>query len=541
MRGRIVLSLIVVASAWVSPVPAQQENGGESSRHEYLLTYDWDWDPWERDGELADEQVLRFNNAAEPETLDPAIMTGVPEHRLAGAIFEGLCTLDPKNLKARPGMAERWEISDDGLAYTFHLRRDAKWTNGDPVTSEDFRWSWIRALDPDTGSRYADQFYYIDGAEAFNTDPKMADGKIDDFGRVGISAPDPYTFVVKLRAPTPFFMELIAFETLMPVHRATVEKHKKAWIKPENIVTNGAFRLKAWLPRERIALVKSESYWDASHVVLEEIHALAQEDHGIAYNKFLAEEVDWILAIPTARIEEVRQNFDYYVVPYLGSYFYRFNITRKPFDDVRVRKAFSMSVDREELVRNVLKAGQIPTTGFVPTSIEEYLPYKGVEGYGFDPDAAKRLLAEAGYEGGKGLPEIELLYNTDEGHKLVAEFIVAKWREHLGVNVKLRNTEWKVYLDLTHNMDYTISRAGWIGDYVDPNTFVDMFCTGRGNNNTGWSNKTYDDLVLSANRELDRDKRFALFRQAESILVRDDLPILPIYFYVNQGCLREKV
>ncbi len=519
-----------------------QENGtdGETNPNEYLLTYEWDWDPWAKDAPLAERQVLVYNNGAEPETLDPAMMTGIPEHRLAMTMFEGLTTLDPKTLQARPGMAETWEISPDGLVYTFHLRKDAVWVNRtgeviDPVTSRDFWWAWKRVLDPATGSLYAEQLFYVKNAAEFNKK------EIDDFAKVGVEMPDDHTLVVTLRAPTPFFMELTAFETLMPVHRATVERHGLAWTKPENIATNGPFRLKDWLPRERITFVKNEKYWEAGKIVLQQIDALPIEDDGVAYNKFLKEEVDWILAIPTPRVDEVRQNFDYYVVPYLGSYFFRFNVKKAPFDNSLVRKAFAMSVDRVELCRNVLKAGQVPATGHVPSSIEKYMPYEGVEGLGFDPVEARELLAEAGYPEGKDFPKVELLYNTNEGHKLVSQFLVETWRNNLGVNVELYNCEWKVYLDLVHNENYQISRAGWIGDYVDPNTFLDMFVTGRGNNNTGWSNAKYDELIDMANRELDREKRMKFFQDAERILCLEDLPILPIYFYVNQGCLSPAV
>ena len=495
---------------------------------------DFDWTAFfpPGDGWRAFRQELVFNNGAEPETLDPHVMTGVPEHTLALALFEGLTSHHPETLQALPGVAEWWEISDDGTVYTFHLRRDAKWSNGDPVTAEDFRWSWKRALDPATASQYAYQLYAVVNAQRFNA------GETKDFAEVGCEAVDAHTFRVTLAAPTPYFLDLTSFETLMPVHRATVEEHGIAWTQPRNFVGNGPFVVSEWKPRDEIVMTPNPHYWNAGIVRLRTIRAKALDDMNTAYNEYLAGKLDWMKAIPQKRIDEVQQHPDYYVWPYLGSYFYRFNVTRKPFDDVRVRKAFNAAVDKDSLCRNTLKAGQIPATGFVPPGIHGY---EGVTGHPYDPEGAKALLAEAGFPGGRGFPDVELLYNTSEAHQQVAEVISSMWREVLGINVKLRNMEWKVYLDDVDNLRYQIARAGWIGDYTDANTFMDMFVTDGGNNNTGWWDAQYDRHIAEAAQEQDPLARARLFAQAEEILCVDEMPILPIYYYVNQGLLRSRV
>ncbi len=511
------------ATATTGEIPRQ----GEALKDIDWSTFFPPGDDWEQY-----DQVFVFNNSAEPETLDPHLMTGVPEHTLALALFEGLTFHHPRTLQALPGIAEWWEISEDGLVYTFHLRDNAKWSNGDPITAEDFRWSWQRALDPATASQYSYQFYAVKNAKDFN------EGAIKDFAQVGAKVLDPLTFEVTLAAATPYFLDLTSFETLMPVHRATVEEHGQAWTRVENFVGSGPFTVKEWKPRDEIVMVPNPHYWNGSLTRLKEIHAKALDDRNTSYNQYLAGTIDWMKFVPQKRIDEVQKHPDYYVWPYLGTYFYRFNVTKPPFDDVRVRKAFNLAVNKASLCVDTLKAGQIPATGHVPPGIHGY---DGVKGPDYDPQAAKALLAEAGFAGGEGFPDVELMYNTDEAHKQVAEVIASMWAENLGVNVKLRNMEWKVYLADQRNLDFQISRAGWIGDYTDPNTFMDMFVKGGGNNNTGWANAEHDRLIEAAAQEQDVAKRMAMFKQAETLLCIDEMPILPIYSYVNQGMLRSRV
>jgi oligopeptide transport system substrate-binding protein len=477
------------------------------------------------------EQVFTFNNGAEPETLDPQLMTGVPEHRLGMALFEGLVTQHPETLAPVPGVAERWEVSADGTVYTFQLRKDAQWSNGRKLDANDFYASWQRALTPATGCQYGYMFYPIKNAQAFHKDT------LKDFSQVGIEVVDAHTLKVTLEAPCAYFLDLVSFETLMPVPMWVVEEHGDRWSRAENIVGNGPFVLKEWLPNQRLVMEPSPTYWDKDFVKLERLVALPYDDMETSYKLFQQDQCDWMTAVPAAKIDEIKRHPDYYAAPYVGSYFYRINVTKAPFDDVRVRKALAIGFDREVITRDILKAGQIPATWFCP----QMPGYEPVAGPGYDRAAAKRLLAEAGYPDGKGFPEVELLYNTNEAHKQVAEVIVQQWKENLGIKVALRNTEWKVYLSDVEQLNYQVARAGWIGDYTDPNTFLDMFVTGGGNNNTGWSSETYDKLIADAARESDPAKRFKLLQDAERLLTVDEYPIIPIYIYVNQGMLKEKV
>jgi oligopeptide transport system substrate-binding protein len=482
-------------------------------------------------GTPAQEQVLRISNLVEPKSLDPAIVTGVPEHRIVSNLFEGLTVNDPRDLSPQPGMARSWSVSRDGLVYTFSLR-DATWTDGRQVTAHDFVYAWERVLNPKTGAEYAYQLHYLRNGEEYNK------GTLADFRQVGVKAVDDRTLQVTLRAPTPYFLFLTAFYTLYPVPRRAIEAHGTDWVKPGKIVSNGPFRLASWVPQRELVLERNPAHWDAATVRLQRVVFLPTDDVNTAYKQFQAGESDWIPTVPPAQIDAAKRRPEYYVTPYLGTYYFRFNVTRSPTSDVRVRKALSMAVDREALTKFVTKAGEIPTSSFVPVNMPGY---EGITAPGFDPTAAKKLLADAGYPGGRGFPKTELLYNTNELHRVITQAIQQMWKEHLGVDVELVNVEWKVYLDRQRKLDYQISRAGWIGDYVDPNTFLDMWVTGGGNNQTGWSSKRYDDLIARAGRTLDPKERMRLFNEAERLLVVDELPIMPLYTYVNKGMLSRRV
>ena len=489
---------------------------------------------WRMRGRVPAERVRTFTfvNGAEPQTLDPLRMTGVPESTVARELFEGLTRLDPETLQPVPGMAKSWDVSADGLTYTFHLR-EAHWSNGDRVTAGDFLYSWERVLNPETvGSLYAYQLFYVKGARAYSK------GESADFGTVAVRAPDDGTLVVTLEQPTAYFLELTAFATLFPVHRATVEAHGDRWTRPGNIVTNGAFLLDSWKPQQELVLKRNPAYWDAARVGLERVRVLPTEKSEIGYMMYLNGEVDWIRSIPLAHTDAAKKRRDYHSAPYFGTYFYRMNVTRPPLDAVRVRKALALSVDREAITSYVLKAGQQPAATFVPPMISGY---ESAPGFSYDPDAARKLLAEAGYPGGKGMRELAVLYNTSEAHKKIAEVVQQMWKKELGIEVVLANQEWKVYLSTVNSLDYDVARGTWIGDYLDPNTFLDMFVTGGGNNRTGWSSDRYDELIARAAREPDIGSRARMLREAEGILTYDELPFFPIYFYVYEYLLRPGV
>ena len=480
----------------------------------------------------AEEQVFRINNTAEPESLDPGVVTGVPEHRILSNLFEGLTTTDPRDLSPQPGMAASWTVSRDGLTYTFKLR-DARWTDGKPVTAHDFVYAWERVLNPKMGAKYAQQLFYLKNGEDYNK------GRITEFGQVGVKALDERTLQVTLRCPTAYFLDLTSFYTLFPVPRWAIETHGKDWVKPGKIVSNGAFRLMSWVPQKDLTLEKNPQHWDATNVKVQKVVFIPTDDINTAYKQFLAGESDWIPTVPPAQLDAARNRAEFYVSAYLGTYYFRFNVTRPPQNDLRVRKALSMAVDRESLTNFVTRAGEIPTSTFVPAGMRGY---DGVKGLPFDVAAAKKLLAEAGYPDGKGFPKVELLYNTNDLHRVLTQAVQQMWKEHLGIQVELTNVEWKVYLARQSSLDYQISRAGWIGDYVDPNTFLDMWITAGGNNQTGWTNKRYDDLIGQAACKIVNAKdRMKALQEAEQILAAEEVPIMPLFTYVNKGMLSRRV
>ncbi len=469
---------------------------------------------------------LVFINGAEPETLDPAIITGQPEGRIVNALFEGLCAYDADG-RAIPGVAAAWEISPDARTYTFRLRPEARWSDGKPVTSKDFLNSWKRTLTPATGAQYNYQLFPIKNAQAF------AEGRVADFSDVGVSAPDDQTLVVELENPTPYFLELCAFPTLHPVRTDLIERVGDDWVKPEHIISNGAFALRAWRINDRIELKKNPYYWNRDAVALDSVDVLPIADANVAFNFFASGLADLVMdkgLAPPALLDELKKQPWFQAAPFLGIYFLRYNCERGPFTDERVRRAFSLAIDKQRIVEKITRAGELPAAGFVPPGIPGY---SGTDGIGFDPAAAKQLLAEAGFPGGAGFPLVNYLYSKSELNEAIAVELQSMWRESLGVNVNLVRQEWKVYLNSLSLLDYDIARSSWVGDYPDPNTFLDMFLTGGGNNRTGWSSPEYDRLIAAAASELDPPRRFDLLRQAEDLLVKTAVPIAPIYYYVG--------
>jgi oligopeptide transport system substrate-binding protein len=606
---------------------------------------------------------FRFVNGTEPKTLDPHLMTGQPEGRIASELFEGLTRRDAKSMRPAPGVAERWELSPDGLRYTFHLRANARWTDGSPVTAEDFVYSWKRVLSPKLGSEYAYILFPVRFAEAFNSYASratnlrekvrpalaaftqasgakvdasafrtfIAKNQVEDALRgvaseparallqrkdgsvtreelsafageleaalkrveseaseaqrrfgvdAGIFALDRHKLVIELRAPTPYFLEVTTFYPTYPVKRTLVEdpKHRNAWFLPETIVSNGPFRLARWSVNDRIRLEKNPLYWGAAEVALNSIDALPVENETTCLNLYLTGEVDWVPGYyPKDLIDVLKRRPDYYSEPGLAVYYYRLNNTRPPLNDPRVRKALNFAVDRKVIVEQVLGMGQLPATTFVPPGLAGYEPPEST--IRLDVALAKRLLAEAGFAEGKGFPKLGILYNTNDTHKKVAEVIADQLRKALNIEVTAYNQEWQAYIDSQRLLNYELSRAAWVGDYADPNTFLDMWVTNGPNNQTGFSDPLYDELIRLASdvtpvienpdallarlESPDRVRalaarakdatdptarahaiealRMAIFREAEAILLGEALPILPIYFYVNTGFLRPGV
>ncbi len=481
------------------------------------------------------EQVLRYNVGAEPQFFDPRKATGIPEFTMLLNLFDGLMRY---NLQGQlvPSIAEKYEVSDDGLTWTFHLR-DAKWSNGEPVTAYDFEYSWKSALSPEINSEYAYQLYYLKNGEAYNT------GKITDPAQVGVKALDDKTLVATLEAPTPYFSSLLTFTTYLPVNKK-LDTSNPDWAKSaDNYISNGPFMLSKWDHNHLIEVVKNPNYWDAKNVKLEKITFYMVEESSTELMMFENGELDFGTNPPLPEIDRLKQEGVLTISPYLGTYYYMFNVTKPPFDNVLVRKALAAAIDRESIVTNVTKAGQLPATAYVPPGIPDAAPgsdFREVGGTFFEPyepEKAKQYLAEAGYPDGKGFPTFELLYNTSEAHKIIAEAIQQMWKETLGINCTLVNQEWKVYLDNRTSLNYQVARAGWIGDYTDPMTFIDMWVTNGGNNDTGWSNAQYDALVAKAKSTGDQTVRMQAMHDAEKILM-DEMPIAPIYFYTRPELIK---
>jgi oligopeptide transport system substrate-binding protein len=479
-------------------------------------------------GRRLDRAELVFINGAEPELLDPALVTAQATSRVAYALFEGLVIFD-QEARVQPGVAERWDVSQDGTEYTFHLRSNACWSNGDPVTSTDFVYAWRRALLPETGAEYASQLYPIANAEAFNT------GKLADFNDVGVFAPDRSTLKVRLAHPTPYFLDLCAFSTFLPVHQATVEAHSDWASKPAWFVGNGPYLLEDWRLFDRVRLVKNPRYWNASEVALRSIDVLPAARPNTAFNLYATGAADLMLdkgLAPTPLLGELRKRPDFHSAPFLATYFIRFNASRAPFSDNRVRRAISLVVNRGELVQKITRGGEPPAESFVPPGTGSgYVPPAGAKR---DPEAARKLLSEAGFPGGAGFPVVRYLYKGDSDlDRDIAVEIQGTLQRELGIQMLLQPQEWTVYLALQGALDYDMSRSSWVADYNDPNTFLNMFVSGDGNNRTGWSNASYDALIAAAAAEPEIPKRFECFQKAERILVTDEAAVCPLYFYVG--------
>lgn len=468
-------------------------------------------------------QVFRFNNGAEPEGTDPGVISGQPDGRVARMLFEGLTTSDPQTLEPRPGLAYRWEISPDGLVYTYHLRANLLWNDGTPLTSRDFVYSWTRALDPVTVSRNASLLYPIKNGEAFNK------GEIKDRTQLGLAAPDDSTFVVTLENPTAYWLFLNSYYTFLPVPKHTVEKWGVRWTRPEHIVNNGAYNLAYWKQYDRFEFVPNEKYWDRASVKLERIIAYTVDDLNTSTNLYKAGVIDWNPSgyIPGPFIPQMRPFEDFRTGRYQGTYFYSVNVTRKPYDNVHVRRALNLAIDRVAIARDVLKGSREPWGAIAPTG---YPGYAGATQVSYDPERARAELAKAGYAGGKGFPKLNILFNTSEDHRRIAEAIQAMWKRDLGINVELSNQDWGSYLQATTELQYDVARRSWIGDYLDPNSFLQMLTSGDGNNRSGWSDPEYDALIKQAARTIDPAERFQILQKAENLAV-EAAPFLPIYHY----------
>ena len=512
----MVLSLTVILAAC--------NFGGEEATEDVDKT-----DDGQTDAPVEVEKVLNTLIASEPPSLHPQLATDTTSGLILQNTFEGLVTL----VDGEPELtgATDYKISDDLLTYTFTLR-DAKWSNGDAVTADDYAYAWQFALNPENASEYASILYPIKGAEAYN----LGEGTAED---VGIKVIDPKTIEITLEAPTPYFLELIAFKTYYPIHKATAEANPQWYTEADDYVSNGAFTLADWQHSGSITLKKNEQYWDAAAVNLSTVNIEMVETESTQITKFDNGEIDFLGTsfgnISLDAIERLKADGKLQIEDYTGVYMYKFNTTDKVMSNANIRKALTLAIDRTSLIKNITKGEQVPALGLVPNSVEGF----GEDaGYYKDNDieGAKAALAEGLKELGLSDPselDITLSFNTSESHSAIAQFIQEGWSKNLGINVKLDNAEWQVYLDKLSNLDYQIGRLGWIADYNDSYTFLEQYDSAtNGNNDTGWENPEYTKLLTQSKTETDPAKRLELLLQAEEIFMAE-LPVAPIYYYTN--------
>jgi oligopeptide transport system substrate-binding protein len=484
-------------------------------------------------------QVLHWGNLSEPTDLDPHVITSIQDANLVMTMFEGLTSYDAQDLHPQPGVAERWESTPDGMTWTFHLRANAKWSNGETVTAGDFVYAFRRILSPGLGAEYSNMLFHLKNGEEYNK------GKVTDFAQVGARAVDDRTLVLTLWHPLPYLPHIASHQAWFPVHRATIEKFGKIdqrgslWTRPGNIVGNGPFVLAEWKPNQVIRVTKSPTYWDRDAVRLKEVNVYPIENETTEEAAFRSGQLHITAQVPIEKIAAYQKLPDklLYQETQLSTYFYRFNVTKPPLNDVRVRRALSMVIDRQQIVERVSKGGQEPANNLTPPNIAGFTARSKTV---TDIPGAQKLLAEAGFPGGAGFPHLELLYNTTEGHRKIAEAIQQMWRKHLGIDVGLYNQEAKVWQDTMRQMNYQIGRYAWGGDYLDPSTFLDLFETGNGNNLTGFSNAEYDGLIRQARITADNTKRYEIFQRCEDILTAES-PIAPIYFYKRNVLMRPEL
>ncbi|WP_340013801.1 peptide ABC transporter substrate-binding protein [Paenibacillus sp. FSL K6-1318] len=493
---------------------------------------------------LAKDQILKINLSAEPPTLDPAQAKDSQTNTVLKFLYEGLVRIDADG-KEQPGVATDWTISEDGLKYVFNLNPEAKWSNGDAITSEDFVRSWERALKPETASPYAYQLYYIKGAEGYNLskDETYTGTKITDFSQVGVKATDEHTLEVTLENPTPYFLGLTAFYTYYPVH-PSADTNDKFFTDYKNMIVNGPFVMDSYAKGQKIVVKKNDGYHAASDIKLTQIDMSLTNSSASELQAYKSGQLDYTGApngeIPSDQIPSVKAELpdEFKATGIASTYYYQFNVNEAPFNNAKIRKAFAMSIERQPIVDKVTQGGQIPAYGFVPPGIRgengEFRDEHKDDYFTENVEEAKALLAEGMKEEGyTTLPAVTLIYNTSDSHAKIALAIADMWKKNLGVDVKTENQEWGVFLENRQNQNFQVARAGWSADYNDPYNFLEMWTTGNTNNDSKFSNEQYDKDVKDTVKSADPAARMAAFADAEKILIQDEMGVMPIYYYTN--------
>jgi oligopeptide transport system substrate-binding protein len=486
---------------------------------------------------LAKVQELVVGNGTEPASLDPHKVDGIPEMTILRDLLETLMIEDGDG-KLVPGAAESWE-SADNKTFLFHLRQGATWSNGDPVTAQDFVYSFRRAVDPATGGPFS---WYLEMTSMRNAAAILKGDKPVD--SLGVSAVDAQTLKVELELALPYFAAMTTSAVMAPVHRATVEKYGNSWTRPEHFVGNGAYTLNQWVVNEKIALVRNPAYWDNAQTVIDKVTYLPIESSLSDMNRFLAGEVDMTLEVPNEHFKRLSQDHpeSLRVTPYQCTYHYAFNNKKAPFNDVRVRQALSYAIDRDIVTQFITGKGETPAYIFAHPAVAGFTP--DVPDFAHwtqkqRTDTAKALLAEAGFGPSNPL-SFTLLYNTSDNHKKIAIAIASMWKKSLGVNVKLENQEWKTYLDNRRQGNYDVTRAGWCGPYNEASSFLALAQSNNGSNDFFYHSERYDQLMNNAMQASSNDERADNYRQAQALLAQD-MPLAPIYHYVNAKLVRPTV
>lgn len=468
-------------------------------------------------------------NGAEPESLDPALALSVEDLRVTLPLFEGLTRNHPVDASPIPGLAESWTLSPDGRTYTFAIRTNAAWSTGEPITAADVVYSWRRALDPATGAGYASQLFFLENAEAFHL------GKLPNPDALGVRALDAHRLEVRLTHPTPFFLDLCAFPTLAVVPRQAIETYGDHWIRARPLPVSGPYQLDFWRLNDRVRLRRNPHYWDREQTVLEVVDLLNVGNPATAFNLYETGQADVIWdrsLVPAELLDRLRKRPDAHPFDLLAVYFVRCNTTRTPLDDPRVRRALSLTIDRQRIVERITRGGEKPAGGLVPPATAHY---EAKDHVCFDPAAARRLLAEAGHPQGAGLRPLRYLFWTTGGgtgqeHAKVAVELKHIWETELGLRIELDNREKRVFIAAQRQLDYDLSQSSWVADYNDPNTFLELFGSSNGNNRTGWASPRYDAWLQTAQAEADAATRRRVLAQAEGFLIAEEAVVAPVYF-----------
>jgi oligopeptide transport system substrate-binding protein len=483
--------------------------------------------------ELAPEQVLHKSNGAEPQTLDPHRAQGVPASNILRDLYEPLVMEAPDG-ELIPGAAQSWSLNEDGTVYTFRLRADGRWSNGDPVTAQDFVFSLRRGLDPATLSVYSGILYPLKNGAAVNRGELPADA-------LGVRALDDLTLEITLESPTPYFLGLLNHTMAYAVHPPSVRQHGDKFARPGNMIGNGAYVLKDWVVQSHVELVRNENFRTNDTTSIDAVYYYAIENVDAAFARYRADELDFATSIPIRQLEFIKASMpdDYVQSPYLGIYYYGLNTTKPPFKgNPQLRLALSMAIDREIITDKLSGAGELPAYGWVPAvqNYEQQQPEWAAWSRERRHSEAQRLYEAAGYGADNPLT-VEILYNTSQDHKRLAIAISSMWKQVLGVQTLLLNQEWKVYLQNRTLKKTEVFRSGWIGDYNDANTFAELMISTNAQNDSGWVNERYDVLLAEAAQETNLQKRSKLLEEAERVMLAE-APIIPIYFYISKHLIK---